>query len=132
MQKWRDLWYILRFAAIEKVRERERIMGRQRKVALLLAILLLLQPFFSERNTTSRTPSSPAHSERGHLMEPQAEALCRLFLSPTFIFHCSWMVPFFLLCCIASLDLLLKLVYLVCTLTVAKLTSEAYPTRLVT
>ena len=112
----------------------ERDMGRRKKVVLLLAVLLLfcpIQPFFSERNTASEPHNSPARTEGDHLMKPCNEGLSRLFLSSTFIMHLIWMVPFFLLGCIATMDLLLRLVYMACTLCVTWFTSD-YQSRSVT
>ena len=105
----------------QKERARETLMGRRKATVLL--VVLILQPFFSERNTTS----SPPRKERDKVMKPHEEALHRLSCLQR-LFSTMWMVPLFPLCYIACLDLLLRLVYVFCTLAVTRFTSET-PSR---
>ena len=90
----------------------------KRRVVFTLAVLLLSPPFFLEqpprlRVTTSHSESPPLSNS---LFQHQRQDIQWLLLTPTFIVHLFWIVGFLLLSLIALFDVILKLVYVACTL----------------
>lgn len=104
-------------------------MERRRRVAMFIAAQLLIscfQPFFSERNSASRLrPLVPTYNKDNEL---GTGAITHMLLSPFFILHFLWIVPFIFFGGVAILVFLLRLIYITCTLTITWLTFE--PCRL--
>lgn len=104
--------------------------SRRRKAALsfiLLALCSATPQFFSELNHFTHDQPCQRLSSRilGQRDPPRESDLARLLLSPTTIFHLSWIVGLFFLSTMAFADLFLRLIFIVCTLAMNYLTGES-------
>ena len=108
-------------------------MAPRRKTAVFLLLLIVtFPPFLSERPTCVRISVQPSGSPANDPQLPYVLpdlSTTRLLLSPTFLPYLTLMVGLFLLATAAILELLLKLVFVGCTIGVHCFTaSQDFPT----
>ena len=102
---------------------------------MILLILCPVAPFLSERHATVRDGCC----ERLNFLQlnegdffrqsDRVEGLSKLLLSPTFIFHASWIAALLLTTTIALVDCFLKLVFTGCTVGVAAFAGARWVAR---
>ena len=103
---------------------------QRRRVVIALAVLLLssllFPPFSSERPPRS-TPHSRLLPSSNSPFQHQHQDIQGLLLTPTFIVHLFWFAGLLSLSLIALVDVVLKLVYVSCTLGVNSVSPPFFP-----
>ena len=105
-------------------------MLRRRRKALFILLLLAVSPtpFFSERTLTEQTrPREPPDLRADPPNHERAQELTSLLLTPTFFFHLFWITGLSVVSVTVLLDILLKLVYVICSQGVKYVTPESLP-----
>ena len=95
---------------------------KTRKKVFLFVLLLAFShiPFFLERQTVRQPPDPPTE-----LLHECCQQRTNLLLTPTFLFHMVWMSGLSLASIFALLDILLKLVFISCSLGVKYATADS-------
>ena len=106
------------------------MLRRRRKALFILLLLAVSTPFFSERTLTEQTrPREPPDLRADPPNHERAQQLTSLLLTPTFFFHLFWITGLSVVSVIVLLDILLKLVYVICSQGVKYVTPESLPAK---